>query len=650
MTNVETEISLYTLDKPLPQGAVFSYKPQVITSQKFIELVLSGEYFLLIIPDKARAQQLLQAKLPAQPSSFRVVVLDNEYTASEVSEFLNAETVIKILKVATKPVPLDEHIRSALETLQNLKESENIISKVRTQNRVLSEINENLEGLVQQRTENLEHSKVAVESTLRAVRDLIKFVKNLSQINNFDDLIILLRQEFIKLHKVRPPLLVYSLGGAELRCIFFQGPQIIDQVLTVNEKAFFNNDSSNMRETLANALERPMSPIIALQFMLNDIKGALIFEHSFNEEEQQLFYQILAERTESLRVAFERLALKWRAHLISRQWSATFDLLKDPILIIDRDFRVVRSNKNFNNYSGDRCFKVFANRQEPCVGCPAIKAMADGQSNTGKIHLADKTFEVGAFPIVVEELGDSSNWIVHYKDVTHSVNLQGQLVQSEKMAAIGMLAGNIAHELNNPLTGIKSLAQILLSEVPKDSAIYADLKEVQGASERCEQIIKNLLEFSSGKSKDLEVSSLRDVVAKTLPLLKTALYTFNTSIELADDNDGVFVDPQLLQQVIFNLVNNACQAMGTKGHIFIVSEVSSDKVRLRVRDTGPGVPAHLRQDIFAPFFTTKEEGQGTGLGLSVSRSIVEKFKGKLYLNEDILEGSEFVIELPRSES
>ncbi len=655
MTNVEsaqapTSIPIYTLDQPLPQGAVFSFQPQIIDVKKYLRLVQTGEHFLLIIVGNKLAHDLLNLPLPVNTTAYRIVIIDSSFTTQDMTQYLNSEAVIKVLKLSNKPVPFDEHIHAALQTLETLKESENIISKVRSQNKVLSEINENLEDLVRQRTENLEHSKVAVESTLRAVRDLIKFVKNLSQVNNFDDLIILLRQEFIKLHKVRPPLLVYSLGGAELRCVFFQGPQIIDQVLDAQRSSFFTNDSTAVREALANALERPMGPIIPLQFIFNDIQGTLIFEHSLNEEEQQLFHQILEERAESLRVAFERLALKWRAHLISRQWSATFDLLKDPILIVDRQFRIVRSNKNFNHHAGTHCYQVYAQRHEPCVGCPTIKAMADGSSNSSKIHVGDKTVEVAAFPIVVEGHGDSSNWIVHYKDVTHSVNLQGQLVQSEKMAAIGMLAGNIAHELNNPLTGIKSLAQILISEMLPESSIRADLMEVQGASERCEQIIKNLLEFSSGKANDLVQTSLRDVVTKTLPLLKTALYSFNSSIELAETDDRVFVDPQLLQQVIFNLVNNACQAMGSKGAIYIVSEVDGDQVRLRVRDTGPGVPPQLRQDIFAPFFTTKEEGQGTGLGLSVSRSIVEKFRGKLYLNESLLEGCEFVIELPRSTS
>ncbi|MCC6138869.1 MAG: hypothetical protein IT287_09560, partial [Bdellovibrionaceae bacterium] len=282
MTNVESQIQLYSFEKPLPQGAVFSYTPEVITQTQLAELLRKQDYFLLLIHGKQQARSLLKIKNNFH-AFFRMIVVDSDFSTDDVAELLNVESVIKVLKFLPKSQPLDPHIASSLEVLKTLQESDNIITKVRVQNKVLSEINENLEDLVRQRTENLEQSKVAVESTLRGVKDLIKFVKNLSQINNFDDLIILLRQEFLKFHKMRAPLLVYSLGGAELRCIFFQGPQIIDQVLATDETPFFKNETNSVREALANALERPIGPILTLQFIFNDNKGVLVFEHSFSE-------------------------------------------------------------------------------------------------------------------------------------------------------------------------------------------------------------------------------------------------------------------------------------------------------------------------------------------------------------------------------
>lgn len=647
MNSIDVDIDCYSYLKAFPIGMAHSFKFRIISQQDFVRLMEKEEYFLILIDDKNIAKEFLQsAKNFKNNKFFRVIITDKEFTTDEVLYFLNEHTVLKILTHSSQS--LDIAIEQCLKELKHLQASGNIINKVRLQNKALSEINDNLEDIVRQRTENLEKSKSTVESTLRGIKDLIKFIKNLSQINNFDDFIILLRQEFLKFHKIRSPLLIYSLGGSELRCIFFQGPQIIDQILSGASESFFSLDSTIVREALANSLGRPFGPILVQQFIFNENKGSLVFEHSFSDDEQKLFHQILDERAESLRVAFERLTLKWRSHLISRQWSSTFDLLKDPILIVDRDFKVVRSNKSFSQNQGEFCYQVFANRNEPCVGCPAIKSMSRTMSSASKINVLEKTYDAEAFPIVVEAQLEPTNFIVYYKDVTGSVNLQGQLVQSEKMAAIGMLAGNIAHELNNPLTGIKSLSQILLAELPPESSVYADLTEVKNASERCEQIIKNLLDFSSGKANDFIHCSLQAVFTKTLPLLKTALYQFNCNIQWSSLEDTVFVDPQLLQQVIFNLINNSCQAMQSQGSLFVTTEVDSKNVRLRIRDTGPGVPLHLRGEIFAPFFTTKEEGKGTGLGLSVSRAIVEKFGGALFLNEDVVAGCEFVIELPRS--
>lgn len=649
MNIADSHIPFFIYDKISTDLTGLNFPPCALSHQELLSYLKQQKYFLLLVADKQKAKDLLQ-KTPyvAESSCLRLIVMDDDFTEAETIYFLNVPTVQKIIPKNRGLSFINEHIEQSLNTVQEMFESDNIINKVRSQNKMLNEVNENLENIVHQRTENLETSRSIVESTLRSVKDLIKFIKNLSLINNFDDFIILLKQEFIKFHKTRSPLLVYSLGDSELRCIFFQGPQIIDQALHVDPQNLFTVDVAKVRESLANALERPVGPITTLLFELQDNRGILIFEHSFSDDELKLFQKVIEERTESLRVAFERLALKWRAHLISRQWSSTFDLLRDPISIIDKNFRVIRSNKEFSQFSGDLCYQLFAGRTEPCVGCPAAASIQSHHRSSGRVNAVEKVFDVDANPIEIEGALESTNWIVYYKDVTRSAHLQGQLVQSEKMAAIGMLAGNIAHELNNPLTGIKSLTQILLSEIPGDSPVHMDLLEVQNASERCEQIIKNLLDFSTGKSNEFSKNSVRDVVQKTLPLLKTALHYFNSHIDLSTEEDFVDIDPQLFQQVIFNLVNNACQAMGHQGELTIHSEVDTGWVRLRIRDTGPGVPPQLRAEIFAPFFTTKVEGQGTGLGLSVSRSIVEKFKGKLYLNDDVIQGSEFVIELPRS--
>jgi len=413
--------------------------------------------------------------------------------------------------------------------------------------------------------------------------------------------------------------------------MYFQGQQIIDRSIDIKKNALTHNDASMIRELLAEALERPFTSVLCVFMNHPDQYGVIVFEHSMDALEQKAFMRILDRQVESLTVAFDRIALKRRAHEISKQWSSTFDFLDDPIAIIDNQGRVVRSNKSFNQLS-DQKLDLFSKEQGP------LKKM---------ISVDEKMFEANLYPIYLSPGERSYNSILHFTDITRAMQLQSQLIQSEKMSAIGLLAGNIAHELNNPLTGIKSLAQILQTEVPSQGTLLEDLREVQMAAERSELIIKNLLEFSSFHgSPHLAPVSVRGTVMKTLAFLKTAMRYHNSHIELSEEADFVVIEPHLLQQVVFNLVNNACQAMGDTGDLFLTSEVLDNTIEIRVRDTGPGIPAEIRPSIFTPFFTTKEEGKGTGLGLSMSRAIVEKFGGTLTL-EDVPSGTAFLIRLPK---
>jgi two-component system NtrC family sensor kinase len=258
-----------------------------------------------------------------------------------------------------------------------------------------------------------------------------------------------------------------------------------------------------------------------------------------------------------------------------------------------------------------------------------------------------------SYPIRLAEDSVSTNVINHYVDVTNSRELHGRMIQSEKMAAIGLLAGNIAHELNNPLTGIRSLAQVLVVDenVPKEGTLRDDIHEVEKAAERSQKIIENLLDFSKGGTEEKQVRiSLNEIVRRTLPMLKTAMREHRSEIRLSEIEGDVRVEPHLMQQVVFNLVNNACQAIQETGTISIETEiVKADNKTwfvLRIDDTGPGIPPDIIESIFEPFFTTKEKGQGTGLGLSMSQSIIQKFGGTISVQSEIGLGTKFTVRLP----
>ncbi len=645
-------IEVYTtLKKQANPLAAMAQAHPISSLDELLKTPFSESYSLLIVGPEISALDLHQW-LKKNEKHFHKrlkVIYAFEFLAKDDIVLLGeAPFVYKILNMEEPKDVWQQAWAEAVNAFSGRLATADIMDRVRSQNKTLNELNENLEKIVEQRTHHLEVSKKEIEIKNKETRDLIKFIKSLSNVEGFEDLLLILRHEFIRYHKVEAPLMIYSLSPHSYRCISFQGPQILDRLIEGQQIGVAARDPQRMREVLADALARPVGPILCISVERAEYAGYFIFEHNMDSLEQNNFLHLLERRIESLRVAFDRLALKWKAHQISRQWSVTFDALLDPIVIVDQNFRVIRANKSFSQNAAQICHKSFAGRDQMCVGCPVTSAFTHKSAQTGKVSQREKMFEVHAYPIQIMPSERSFHMIVHYTDITQGTKLQGQIIQSEKMAALGLLAGNIAHELNNPLTGIKSLAQILVTEVGKEHVSFSDLQEIEQAALRSEQIIKNLLDFSSLHESKKEIVSLREVVQKTLPFLKTTMRYHRSVIELDEGNDLIEVEPQLLQQVIFNLVNNACQAMGDTGELTLTSQVTESAVELMVRDTGPGVPAEIREAIFAPFFTTKEEGLGTGLGLSMSRSIIEKFSGKLYLHEQYTEGSEFIIRLPKA--
>ena len=225
------------------------------------------------------------------------------------------------------------------------------------------------------------------------------------------------------------------------------------------------------------------------------------------------------------------------------------------------------------------------------------------------------------------------------KNVTYQKQLQAQLVQSEKMAAVGQLISGVAHELNNPLTGVLGYAQLVATaDTGEKLPIY--LERIATEASRCQRIVHNLLTFARKHEPRAERISLNAVVQGTLELREYDLRVNNVELasELAPDLPTTLADPNQLQQVIVNLITNAQHAIAkAKGSGRIVVRTFLDEAGLRgrpslcisVEDDGPGIPEDLRKKVFDPFFTTKDAAEGTGLGLSISYGIIQQHGGEI---------------------
>lgn len=227
---------------------------------------------------------------------------------------------------------------------------------------------------------------------------------------------------------------------------------------------------------------------------------------------------------------------------------------------------------------------------------------------------------------------------------------QSQVAHSEKMASLGQLAAGVAHELNNPLTGIMLYLNMVLEDIEKDNPYREDLEYVLEDANRCKNIIKDLLAYSRQAAPEKEVFHINSLVEQGLGLIRDQKLFINIELikDLGKDMMLIHADKNQLAQVIINMTMNAIAAMDAKGVLTFRTyrDKPTKKAYIEISDTGCGISDENQSKVFDPFFTTKELGKGTGLGLSTAYGIVKENGGEITIKETGLEGTTFLLELP----
>lgn len=269
---------------------------------------------------------------------------------------------------------------------------------------------------------------------------------------------------------------------------------------------------------------------------------------------------------------------------------------------------------------------------------------------------------------VRESTGEIINYVGIHRDITHEVKLEGELRQAQKMEAIGTLAGGIAHDFNNILAAIVGYTEMAHSRTPPESPVRRNLEQVLKASHRATDLVKQILAFSRQREQERRPLQIGSIVKEALKLLRSSLpTTIEIRYSLTGDREqgAVFADPTQIHQVLMNLCTNAAHAMRATGGLLNVTVAEivipaapaahpldlqpGPYVRLTVSDTGHGMEAAVMERIFEPYFTTKEVGEGTGLGLAVVQGIVKSHGGAITVQSEPGRGTTFEVLLPRIE-
>ncbi|MBI3922765.1 MAG: response regulator [Armatimonadetes bacterium] len=276
----------------------------------------------------------------------------------------------------------------------------------------------------------------------------------------------------------------------------------------------------------------------------------------------------------------------------------------------------------------------------------------------GNLQNAAKAMELGAYTYVEKNTPDVDVYQLLLLKVRqalerkrlHAENrrLQATLIEAERRAALGILSSAIAHEVNNPLTGILGYTQFALESASPGSQISHDLKLIEENTLRCQKILRNILDFARPDDGEAMPLDLHDAIERVLSLVEREAMRnkITVSRNYCVPQPYVVATPNQVSQVFMNLMINAIQAMPDGGEVEIRSLLRDDTVQVCIRDTGPGIPSENLPHIFDMFFSTKDQGKGTGLGLYICRDIALGLKGNIQVDSVLEHGTTFTVSLP----
>ena len=340
---------------------------------------------------------------------------------------------------------------------------------------------------------------------------------------------------------------------------------------------------------------------------------------------------------------------------------SVFDGITDVVILLDPKYRIKMVNKAFLDQHGLVLEDIINHTltelpiKNPCPlkSCRTPLSILPRTPVVEQVHDRDNnTYEVTFYPQFSDQ-GEVHDVICYAKNITEKKEVERRIQQTEKLVAVGQLAAGVAHEINNPLGVILCYTDIIKEGNTDNKEIIQDITVIERHTENCRRIVADLLDFSRSRESGIrrQMTSINDLVEGVISMVHQQFIKQKITLKSTLQPEIILclMDRSRIKQVILNLIINAGQAINGNGTISLRTFTKNNTIRVEIEDDGPGIEREILDKIFDPFFSTKEPGEGTGLGLSVSYGIIQEHNGEIRVRSTVNQGTCFTIILPITE-
>lgn len=610
-------------------GADFAEDFQTAT-----EMVRAYPYQVVVLPSDSEGGEsdltFLDELNVTAPLSQRVII-QTEASPERLSRMINKGNAFKILS-SFQDARFEHTVLEALEEYNLIRQNAKLLSLVNEQNESLRKLTAELNERVDKRQKFLEEARRKTLAANERVEALHRALVAVHQATSIPEM-----------ERLTTEALTGALGLSWIRILFRAQTRLEPSQLS-RLAALYN------------------APLLRGKDELGYVYFARESGPAFTKDETGFLLQI----ADAVSLSIGRLTRLEQFETLKHQWEATFDAIQDPVCLIDSTHSVQRINRAFAEKSGAdperligrKCFEAMFGRKSPCEGCKVGSnfRLKPARTTGGENMIYDVFSQEIRF-----QPKDSLLYMNMYHDVSAQLRLERQILESAKMAELGVIGSSIAHELNNPLGGMLSFLQLIRMDLKGGEGYHEDILEMERGALRCRDIVKSLLGFTRKSSEETSRQvDVREAVEQALKI--TELHTRAMGIRVTFDppEEPALIDGQFnfLAQAIRNFLQNAQEAIadklkarsGSHGEIRIRIETNDTKHIIEITDNGVGFDPAFKEQVFDPLYTTKDPSRNPGLGLTVALQIVRDHRGEVEISSRPGRGTVVLITLPRSGS